>query len=207
MKKLLSICGLLFALSPLFTSAHQPRLIEQNEITVVDPEVSKAYYGMFSGETTTFTIASTGEFTLYVNLLVPDLAGVNTWLTATVMSKTGLLTQLSGGEWKAFYEPFGGDHYLMGPEFSGRVASGTYTITLHSSSWTGPYIVAIGQIESFPLAEIWNTLFLVPQIKSLIFHKNIVQIMRSPIWAGWGVIIVVILLIARGVKKLIIKKK
>ena len=35
----------LFIAQPLFASAHQPRVVEGERINVIDPEISKAYFG------------------------------------------------------------------------------------------------------------------------------------------------------------------
>ena len=53
--------------------AHQPRITERAITSVVDPEVSKAYYAELSGEPHIYTINATGSFNLYVNILVPDI--------------------------------------------------------------------------------------------------------------------------------------
>lgn len=96
--------------------AHQPRITEQTNTNVIDPEVSKAYYAQLKGEPQTYTINATGPFNFYVNILVPDIRGQKKDVTATIF-KNGDTTHpiaILGGsnaEWRYFFEPFGYDVY------------------------------------------------------------------------------------------------
>lgn len=56
-------------------TAHQPRIVENTQITVKDFEISKSYYGQLEGEPHVYTIEASEEFNLYVNVLVPDSQG------------------------------------------------------------------------------------------------------------------------------------
>ena len=58
--------------------AHQPRLVGDDlVIKVEDPEISKAYYGTLKGEPAIYIIQSNEPFNFYLDLLVPDVEGVN----------------------------------------------------------------------------------------------------------------------------------
>ena len=52
--------------------AHQPVLVDSEATEVLEPEISKAYFGKLVGEPHTYRIASAVEFDLYVGILVPE---------------------------------------------------------------------------------------------------------------------------------------
>lgn len=76
MKKL--IYPIIFILLICSVLAHQPRLVSSDEIEVLDPEISKAYYGELTGEPHTFIINSDKEFSIYLNLLIPGKESTHT---------------------------------------------------------------------------------------------------------------------------------
>ena len=49
-----------------------------------------------------------------------------------------------------FYEPFGGDRDLLGPEYDGEVPAGAYSVVVTSPDNTGKYVLAVGRKEKFP---------------------------------------------------------
>jgi hypothetical protein len=56
------------------TEAHQPRIVEANNITLIETrEVSKAYYGALRGEPDVFIVEAQSSWNLYLEILVPDL--------------------------------------------------------------------------------------------------------------------------------------
>jgi hypothetical protein len=62
-------------LLPSLALAHQPRITEDRLTQVPNPEISKAYYGKLTGEPDVYVINANESFDLYVNVLVPDIAG------------------------------------------------------------------------------------------------------------------------------------
>jgi hypothetical protein len=173
-----------FALALLFAGvahAHQPRIVEgSNVVEIQNPEVSQAFYGELKGEPQLFRIQVDRPFKLYVGLLVPDVPEARKDLSVEITSDNQPLYRLDGTtwEWKRFYEEFGGDWYWSGPETSpiGKTSTlspnGTYEIKVFSPSNQGKYSLAVGEIESFPLNEIGNTIVRMPWIKSHIFDKS-----------------------------------
>lgn len=170
-------------------SAHQPRLVSeqtnldgemQNLINVENPDISQAFYGELTGQEQWFQIESSDpNFVLYVNLLVPKIENIEKDVSALIISEAsnenqGVIAELNGlnFQWSEFYEPFGGDTYYMGPEFNEKVGTGTYLIKVYSPDNLGKYVVAIGQIESFPIKEQINTLRLLPTLKHDFFNKS-----------------------------------
>jgi len=174
--------------------AHQPRIVSgEGILKIQNPEISQAFYGELKGDAQSFEIDAEKSFDLYVNILVPDLPDINTSFFVEIYKanslRIDLVASLDGMNyaWQKFYEPFGGDNYLKGPEFEKQVEAGKYLITVSSGfnsschpeqSITpcleniGKYSLAIGKIESFPPKEILKTILILPQLKKDFFGKS-----------------------------------
>jgi hypothetical protein len=202
-KKVFSWIVFLLAINSMFASAHQPRMVFEakttidNPVIIPDPQVSKAYYGELRGAPDYFIINSDSPFPLYVNILTPDIAGFNrTDFSVEVRDGNGVIALLDGGNssWKIFYEEFGQDYYVQGPETRLNVSAGTYRIKVYSSDNTGRYSLAVGEEESFPPGEIINTLIIVPQIKQRFFNKSLIEAYMNS--SGMAILIILVLLLA-----------
>lgn len=157
------------------SSAHQPRIVKDiTEITVSDPEISKAYYGELNGKPAVYRIKADRPFMLYVNLLVPDLPGIKKDVSALVIGNRKGVAVLDGikFKWSKYFEPFGGDHYYKGPELRKEVPAGDYNITVHSPDNRGKYVLAIGEKESFPLNEMIAAYAAMPVLKKDFFNAS-----------------------------------
>lgn len=164
-------------------SAHQPRLdigtavSVENPIIVENPEISQAFYGQLSGTPAYYQIKSDQPFQLYVNLLVPTSPGQGgEFISAEVTDQTGNVVMFLNGSnstWTPYFEEFGGDYYLKGPEATQDVPAGTYTIKVFNSQNQGKYSIAIGKIETFPANEALTALFTLPLLKQQFFAKPI----------------------------------
>lgn len=175
--------------------AHQPRLVrDRPSIIVSDPETSQAFYAWLKGGPQTYYIRSDKRFILYLNLLVPDQPGIDTdyeaavfaipaasadpirtaWGTPQGTAAGEIITRLDGSTfgWTKFHEPFGGDRYLMGPEFERRVEAGRYRVVVSSPDNEGRYALAIGKAERFPPGEIIRTIGVLPTLKKEFFGKS-----------------------------------
>ncbi|MCX6735582.1 MAG: hypothetical protein NTZ13_00690 [Candidatus Parcubacteria bacterium] len=176
MKRFLIVSSFCFFLIPFsFASAHQPYLVgSEKQVTVVEPEISKAYYGEFSGSSVSFTLHENKPFKFYVGILVPDQIGVPTDVSAEIRKGYERMAFLSATstKWSRFYEPFGGDNYYEGPEFRSNALPGTYTITISRPGNSGKYVLAIGETESFTTNETIHTLKALPVLKSEFFGKS-----------------------------------
>ncbi len=188
-------------LMPSLVSAHQPRITESRLTEVPSPEISKAYYGRLTGEPDVYIIKATEAFDLYVNVLVPDIAGQKKDVSAVVLkdlpvgetgSRQVALLDGMNFEWKKFYEPFGADTYWMGPEYKARAEAGTYEIRVWSSNNDSKYSLAIGEIEAFDGKEGLNALTIIPELKKNFFDESPISFIKSPF--GWGLIVVMYLL-------------
>jgi len=164
--------------------AHQPHMVTDTGVIRVDkPDVSKAYYAELLGKPAVYEITSPDSFNLYVNILVPDEVGIPADLSVTVTRGSDTIAVLDGParKWTEFYEPFGGDLYLMGPERRSRVGPGTYVATVSRPGNTGRYVFAVGEREEFPFKEIVRVIGLMPRLKRDFFHKAPIRAFTDPL--------------------------
>ena len=181
----LSFLVLFLLIIPL-ASAHQPRLVmgwdihnENTSLLVPEPDISKAYYGELAGQPDYYKLVLQNTTLVYIGITAPYIPGSRTDFSVLVydykdMSITHTIT-LDGTrfQWKPFYEEFGGDWYLQGPEARENLTAGTYYIKVSSPSNTGKYALAIGEEEAFPPNEIINTYLLLPVLKQQFFGKHV----------------------------------
>jgi hypothetical protein len=193
-KNVFYVTLLLLLLIPGYASAHQPRIVESRETIVIEPEISKAYYGQLTGVPDVFIIETTTPFNLYANILVPDIAGQKKDISATIVRDGKPFTVLDGTQfqWTQMFEQFGYDRYWTGPEYTNRVEAGTYIITVTSANNDSKYSLAIGEAENFNFKEILNALTLVPKLKTDFFNESPISFILSPF--GWGLILVLYVL-------------
>ncbi|MEQ1500433.1 MAG: DUF2892 domain-containing protein [Parcubacteria group bacterium] len=183
-----------FIIIPGFVSAHQPRITESRLTEVPDPEISKAYYGKLTGTPDVYTITSKVPFNLYVGLLVPDIEGQKTDVSAVVFFKGKQIAFLDGTSltWEKMFEKFGHDNYLKGPEYKVNAQPGEYQIGVFNAKNDSKYSLAIGEIEAFDAKEGINAVKLIPQLKKNFFNKSPIDFILSPF--GWGSIVAMYLL-------------
>ncbi len=174
---------------PFLVFAHQPQLAAFG-VTISEPEISKAYYSRLAGEPHIYHIFADQPFALYVNILVPDLPGQETDFTVDIFKDGGLSVPFarldgSGFSWQKFFEPFGHDDYLKGPEYRTLAAPGRYDIYVSSRSGNhGKYTLAVGEKETFGLVESLDTFRLVPKIKRDFFAGSPATFILSPLGQG-----------------------
>jgi hypothetical protein len=166
----------LFLFIPLAVSAHQPRIVSGNEINEIkNPDISQAFYGELKGEPAIYEIKSEAPFSLYLGLLVPDLPNQRKDFSARVVDEKEDEVFILDGQnfiWQGFYEEFGGDYYLKGPENKIGVGSGAYLVTVSNPDDQGKYVLVVGEKEIFPAGEILNTIITLPQLKKNFFLKS-----------------------------------
>jgi len=192
-------------------SAHMPRLIysQKGDIQISDPEFSQAFYDELAGVPRDFFLSSDKEFNLYVNLLVPESSNPNGRYSANIISIDGknekIIYSIDGlsAEWKEFYEPFGRDYYLQGPEFDKKIPAGKYKIEVFSvdlpeqAGNQGKYVLVVGKQEIFPLPESLNIYWQLPLLKIDFFKTSVLQFFFTPFGiAGISVILGIIVIIA-----------
>ena len=203
-----------FIIWPIFLPnvlAHQPRLVgNETEVVVILPEISKAYYGNLAGKPVTYHIEATDTFRLYVNILVPDMEGIEKDLSVKIFKPGDLISLLDGQhyDWKGFYEPFAGDDYYRGPEYVQVQEPGVYEIQVYSPDNQGKYVLAVGDREAFPFGELIRTYLVLPRLKSEFFGKspfsaylNLMGIFLGFMLLGTLIIVAIIYFSIRFIKK------
>ena len=163
-------------------AAHQPIVPRAtNSIGVTDPTISKAYYAELKGEPDTYHIASDAPFPLYLNVLVPAISGVTEDYSLTIVKdgQPWAVVVPGAAAWTVFDEPFGGDRYLMGPEYRQGVPSGRYDVVVSSPDNLGKYVLAVGEVESFSMFEVLRTMTTMVVVKHY-FGKPAIAVLESP---------------------------
>ena len=170
----LSICAV---------AAHQPRVdvgtntTVSNPIIVENPEISQAFYGKLKGNPDYYQITSDKPFELYLNLLVPASPGLGGSLPSLQVTDSSgkIILTLNGttSTWTPYFEEFGGDYYLKGPEATKNVPAGTYNIKVFNANNQGKYSLAIGKIETFPADESLKAIINLPILKEQFFGKPV----------------------------------
>lgn len=179
-------------------SAHQPEFInDKSWVKVMEPEISKAYYGFLPNQSVKYIISTTSPFTLYLGLLIPDLPDLSKNLSVFVVYQDGTVVASLLGEkfvWNRWYEEFGGDWYLRGPEIEKNVPAGTYTVIVSSldNDWD-KYVLAIGNKESFSIFDFSRVEKELYQIKTDFFEKPWYSIFEGKI--GHYLLIFIILFV------------
>tara|TARA_Y100000590_G_scaffold464279_1_gene633339 strand:- start:392 stop:1087 length:696 start_codon:yes stop_codon:yes gene_type:complete len=156
-------------------NAHQPKLInyspsKENPHLVIDPEISKAYYGKLTGEPHYYQIQSDEKFLFYSGILSPKINDEYTWLSIDVLDNSNnIIYQAIGSDfkWQAWYEPYARDWYWKGPEIGGKInldtgfkrsfemQAGKYLIKIYNNNNIGHYSLAVGEAEFFG-ANTWE---------------------------------------------------
>ena len=179
----------LSVLLPVVASAHQPYIVESDEASVASPEISKVYYGRIEGGEHVFRVTSEVPFRFYVNLLVPDLPDQTRDFGVVILKADSPIPlgsfESAGHEWTPFFEPFGYDSYLKGPEFEAPVGAGSYEIRVRSATADAKYALAIGKAEVFTARDTLHALLTIPQLKKDFFGGQPVEFMLSPLGAGY----------------------
>lgn len=174
MNKVVLIALVFLCLPANYSFAHSPRLVgSETRIIVSAPELSKAYYAELKGSTATYVIIADKPFKLYVNVLVPDIKGIQKNISAKIIWDARVVATLDGKnfKWTSFYEEFGGDNYFKGPEYSKKVQAGDYQVLVYSPSNEGKYVLAIGEKEDLSPGALIKAVLDLPRIK-MFFNRS-----------------------------------
>ena len=201
----------LFVFVPVFAFAHQPRITKDLITTVSAPEISKAYYAKLEGDSQMYRIDAVEPFELYVNLLVPKIEGQSKNVYAIIIKDNKMnepLVFLDGAhfEWTKFFEPYGVDSYLKGPEYKVRAEAGRYDIYVWSEKNDSKYSLAIGEKEAFSLGEIINAVNLIPKIKKDFFNESPISFILSPFGIGYILVMFILAFIFGFIYRLILRR-
>lgn len=198
---------LMILLSLPVVTAHIPELVIEDRnytlepIIVKEPEISYAYYGKLYGSPQTYKIESEKPFHLYVSLLVPYVGQEETSDVEFHIMKDGekIVMMHDYQNWTKWYEEYGRDWYLQGPEYEADVEAGTYLIEVHSDTNSEDYTLAIGKIERFGAVEIFKTIFVLPVMKALFWNSYLMIGVYIVIIAG--IIALIYIKIIKRVRK------
>tara|TARA_Y100000590_G_scaffold144902_1_gene166584 strand:+ start:4844 stop:5530 length:687 start_codon:yes stop_codon:yes gene_type:complete len=153
--------------------AHQPKLInyspsKSDPHIVIEPEISKAYYGALTGKAHYYVIKSEKEFLFYTGILSPKTSEKYKWLSIDVLdNNSNIIFQADGSNfnWSSWYEPYARDYYWKGPEIgketnrefktSFPLEAGTYYIKIYNNDNMGHYSLAVGEAEFFG-SNLWE---------------------------------------------------
>lgn len=195
---------------PLLADAHQPKFVDkQNEIQVIDPEVSKAYYGELTGQPAVYTVASGTEFNFYVGILSPDLPNARTDYQVKITDNSGkTVANLNSPlqEWKRWHEEFAGDWYLEGPDFKTKAGPDTYAITVSNPTNSGKYVLAVGELEVFGGKDSFNTMKELYRTKTEFFEKPWYSIFQGKIGNGLLILVLVLTFLTSASAYLILRQ-
>ena len=223
------IISLFLILISVKASAHQPKLIKYNptkEIPheVINPEISKAYYGKLNGEPHYYRVNSEKDFLFYSSILSPKVNDDYIWLSLEVADENNnIVYQVDGSDfkWEPWYEPYARDWYWKGPEIGGEinqetgfkrsflVKSGTYIIKVYNNENIGNYSLAVGEAEFFGSNTFEKILTWTPIIFYIGPYMDIVHWKKFDVAAYIPHIVLLVLffLIYITIKKLFFKKK
>lgn len=187
------------------SSAHQPRIVYQqqilqtNPVIVRNPEISQAYYAELKGHPEYYTVVSDKEFNLYVQIISPKIADAKKDFSAEVIKNVNVIAVLNGSthKWTEFYEPFVGDSYWMGPEFSKKEPKGEYQVKIYNSDNKGKYVLVVGQAEAFPINETLKMFVTLPQLKNY-FGKPSYTAFLNLVGLFWLIQLIILALIVWG---------
>lgn len=188
---ILCICAVfLLSFSPI--SAQELYLVGGNQ-TTINPREYRAYYGKLSADSHVFSFETTTDTPVSFVILVPDVDGVSTDITAaltnTAMQDSPLL--LANGalmEWSRFFDTAGRDSYLAGPMLATELPQGSYEVRVSSLVEGTPYILVVSGEKTFSLSEIARRYAVLPTIKSEFFgkpgfHAYLTPLVLRPIFA------------------------
>jgi len=182
---------------------YQPNLVflQKEDVEISNPEISQAFYDELIGVSKNYFINSDKDFDLYINLLVPAISNKSGryfanifWVKPDNSEEKIASLDANSVEWQEFYESFGRDYYLKGPELEQKVLAGNYRIEIFSQENTGKYVLAIGKTEKIDAVSILNVFWKIPLLKIKFFQSSILQFFFTPIFIG-GVAVVGLILI------------
>ena len=175
---------LVIMVSAYAVEAHQPILSSgsqystENPFVIEEPEISKAIYAELKGQPHYYQLSSEKGFNFYAGITVPKVEGCalsKKFSFEILNSDLKLIDRRDGESFKRWpwYEKYGEKWYWIGPEIGQEFKSdrvyekGTYYLKVFNENNYGQYVLAVGDIESFPITVIAKMLFTLPKINSV----------------------------------------
>jgi len=171
------------------TSAHLPRIVytKENDVNITNPEIFQAFYDELKGSPRNYFIDSDKDFELYINILVPGHINRDGRYLVDVFNNIGdKIYSINGssGDWKEFWEPFGRDWYMKGPELTQQVLAGKYEIKVYGEDNLGKYVLVVGKKESFNFQSVVNVYWQLPFLKLTFFKTSVLEFFFTPFGIG-----------------------
>ncbi len=210
MKIVLTILIFLFCLN---ANAHQPKLINysptlEDPHNVINPEISKAYYGKLTGSPHYYIINSDKSFSFYTGITSPKKNESLMWFSLEVIDENNQMIFFEDGEdfdWKAWYEPYARDWYWLGPQIGShnnsefksslKLNAGSYIIKVFNKNNLGSYSLAVGDKEFFGSNLFEKIITWVPILFYIGPYMDIVHWNKFDIFAYVPHIILIIIII------------
>jgi dipeptidase E len=174
-------------------------------IQISNPEVSQFFYDQLSGSPRDYFIVSKTDFNLHVNLMVPEAANPSGRYSLKVSLINGnnsqQINELDGTSfnWQEYYDTFGRDYYLNGPEVDENLSAGKYKVEVFSDNNQGKYVLTVGKKDSYSIQSALNIYWQLPYIKLTFTKTSPLQFFLTPfgiIGIGVvGVLLVIVILI------------
>ena len=149
--------------------------------------MSQAFYDELKGSARDYFIDSNKDFQLYLNILVPASVNITGKYSATVLDNQGKILFSLDGEsfsWKEYFEPFGRDYYMKGPELDQNLPAGKYKIEVYSKDNQGKYVLAVGKTEAFDFMSVLNVYWELPLLKVQYFKTSVMEFFLTPFGIG-----------------------
>lgn len=201
--------------------AYIPRIIynQKDNIEIKNPETFQIFFDELGGRPRNYLISSDRDFDFYVNILVPSSSNPKGRYSLKIFSlengfpesgemeeseenKIAFVDGQTDFEWKEFYDSFGRDYYLKGPEFSTRLPGGNYGIVVFSYENRGKYALALGKEETLPILELLGIYWKLPLLKIEFFKTSPIEFFATNLGL-LAVGIVIALLCLLGIRALI----
>lgn len=180
MKKIVLPSLLLFVILPLVASAHLPRYMMGENVSlhspaeIDNPTVSQVFYGQMQGTPDYYHFYLSQPNDILIGLLTP----INETRSPQVelIAQKGKVQNLTGNLTEVYFEKFGNDYYRRGPEKTFSLPADNYLIKVYNASSTGRYALVIGSEEKFSVGEMLKTIFVLPIIKQKFFDQPILEL-------------------------------
>jgi len=186
--KIIRLITLVLILPIFQAAAHQPILAisdphtKDNPFLVEKPEISKAIYTRLSGQPHYYQIDSSQPFDFYSGITKPKLddCEVGKTFSLELLDDTFTILAIADGSkynWRPWFEEFGRKWYWVGPEIGDafrstmRLEAGTYYIRVYNSANQGNYVLATGDVESFPIGVITRMMRDLPKINRIFWSQ------------------------------------
>jgi len=202
-------CVLLFLLPAVMHAYYAEPMMPENVTdykVIENPTFKRAYYGELMGIPHTFEFAATEEFTLDVQILVPDIeTAKNNMRGIVVREVTRGVREVARlrpqeAQWEEVHEPWGNDTYQAGPSHTETLKPGVYRIEVSNPDNEGKYVLWVGE-EDADNRGYFEQVAAIVAVKQF-FGKPAVFALASPVlYIPLSILIVLVVLAVLFIKR------